>query len=645
MKKRLAGLLCLVLAVSAAFAQGSAALDSLLRQLAKAPADSNKVYLLLSVANQYDMTEPDQARQYAAAAAELSSRLQFARGQMKSYRHLAYLASYKSRFDSVIVYNRIVLDIARREKDSFNIGAACFNIGVGYRFLYELDSAVEYTLTGARVLDGKGYYAIESTLNDGLQALYMTLRQYDKAIAYGEKAVAIARKLDNPQQLLNALNNLGLSYVEVNRTADAKKVYQEGLDIAIRQQNFPLETMLRNNLADLYIQEGAYEQAGDNARRSMQLAATLQDEGTIMNAKAIMAGYYLYKSDYPEAERLAKEVVQAAEQQSLDDSKIAGLNLLSKIAFAAGQYQKGFAYDAQKSRLEAAVFTESVKQREAAIRIRFETEKKDDEIKLQKAEIRRKNTFNSILLASGITLLIITLLGYYSYTQKQKLQQQRINELETEKKLAATAAVLKGEEQERTRLSKDLHDGLGGMLSGIKYALHTMKDNLILTPDNARAFERSMDMLDSSIREMRRVAHNMMPEALVKFGLDTALRDFCKDITESGALKVSYQSIATENLQLDNTTAITIYRIVQELLNNTIKHAAATSALVQLTKADGALTVTVEDDGKGFDPAILQQAKSMGWNNIRNRVEFLRGKMDLHAQPGTGTSVNIEFKL
>lgn len=645
MKKRLAGLLCLLLVVSASFAQGSTTLDSLLRQLAKAPADSNKVYLLLSIANQYDVAAPDQARQYAAAAVDLSNRLKFAPGQMKSYRYLAYLASYKSRFDSVVLYNRIVLDIARREKDSFNIGAACFNIGSAYRFLYELDSAVDYTLTGARLLEGKGFYAVESTLNDGLQSLYMTLRQFDKAIAYGEKAVAIARKVENSQQLVNALNNLGLVYVDADRIADAKKVYQEGLDIAIRQKNGPLETMLRNNLADLYIQEGAYEQAGENARRSMQLATTLQDEGTLMNAKAIMAGYFLYKSDYPAAERLAKEVVQAAEQQSLDDSKIAGLNLLSKIAFAAGRYQQGFAYDAQKARLEAAVFNESVKQREAAIRIRFETERKDDEIKLQKAEIRRKNTFNAILLASGITLLIITLLGYYSYTQKQKLQQQRINELETEKQLAATAAVLKGEEQERTRLSKDLHDGLGGMLSGIKYALHTMKDNLILTPENARAFERSMDMLDSSIREMRRVAHNMMPEALVKFGLDTALRDFCNDITQSGALKVSYQSVATEDLMLDNTMAITIYRIVQELLNNAIKHAAATSALVQLVKADGALTVTVEDDGKGFDPALLQQVSGIGWDNIRNRVEFLKGKLDLHAQPGSGTSVNIEFKV
>ena len=134
--------------------------------------------------------------------------------------------------------------------------------------------------------------------------------------------------------------------------------------------------------------------------------------------------------------------------------------------------------------------------------------------------------------------------------------------------------MLKGEEQERTRLAKDLHDGLGGMLSGIKYSFQTMKGNLIMTPENKQAFERSMDMLDSSIKEMRRVAHNMMPEALVKFGLDTALSDFCNDINKTGALNVSYQSLGLENEIIEQTTAITIYRIVQELINNTMKHAA-----------------------------------------------------------------------
>jgi len=154
-----------------------------------------------------------------------------------------------------------------------------------------------------------------------------------------------------------------------------------------------------------------------------------------------------------------------------------------------------------------------------------------------------------------------------------------------------------------------------------------------------------MDMLDSSIKEMRRVAHNMMPEALVKFGLDTALKDFCNDIHQSGALKLNYQSFGLEDAVIDQTIAITIYRIVQELLNNTMKHAAAKSAIVQVSKTDGLLSVTVEDDGKGFDTSVLNSPLGMGWNNIQNRIEFLNGKLDVNSQPGDGTSVHIELNV
>lgn len=172
-----------------------------------------------------------------------------------------------------------------------------------------------------------------------------------------------------------------------------------------------------------------------------------------------------------------------------------------------------------------------------------------------------------------------------------------------------------------------------------------MKGNLIMTPENHQAFERSMDMLDSSIKEMRRVAHNMMPEALVRFGLDTAMRDYCQDINQSGALKINYQSIGIADEPMDHTTAITIYRIVQELISNTMKHAAAKTAIVQLTKTNGLLSATIEDDGKGFDTSILKQSKGIGWTNIQHRVDFLKGKLDVNAEPGKGTSVHIEFNV
>jgi two-component system NarL family sensor kinase len=152
-------------------------------------------------------------------------------------------------------------------------------------------------------------------------------------------------------------------------------------------------------------------------------------------------------------------------------------------------------------------------------------------------------------------------------------------------------------------------------------------------------------MLDNTIREMRRVAHNMMPEMLVKYGLDTALKELCVEISRSTGLKANYQSIEMDKIEIEQPIAIAIYRIVQELSGNAIKHAGAKILLVQIHALpdEKQLAITVEDDGKGFEPTQLEATAGMGWMNIRNRVDFLKGKLDINSAPGTGTSVLLEI--
>ena len=170
-----------------------------------------------------------------------------------------------------------------------------------------------------------------------------------------------------------------------------------------------------------------------------------------------------------------------------------------------------------------------------------------------------------------------------------------------------------------------------------------MQGNLIMTPENQQAFERSMDMLDSSIKEMRRVSHNLMPEVLVRYGLDAALKDYTTEVNKSGIIKVVYQSMGMEQNMIEQSPALGLYRIVQELLNNVIKHAAATEVLVQVFSEKDKLVVNVEDNGKGIDPAIMEKAEGMGWKNIRSRVDLLNGKIDIQSAASKGTAVNLEF--
>jgi signal transduction histidine kinase len=365
-----------------------------------------------------------------------------------------------------------------------------------------------------------------------------------------------------------------------------------------------------------------------------------------MTEPLMQIGYvYLQQKKYCEAEHFVKMGLEIAETDSIRTFMKEGYGTLSDIYAATGNYKEAFELLGKYNDIKDDLLSEERKKFALDLDKKYESEKKDVQLKLQHAEIAKRRSITHAISVLTVLLLIIFLLAYRTFKQKQKLQAQRIHQLEAEKLLSATEAVLKGEEQERTRLAKDLHDGLGGMLSGIKFSLNTMKENLIMTPDNAHAFERSLDMLDSSIHEMRRVAHNLMPETLLKFGLDTALKDFCSDINASGVLKLNYQSFGFENETLNESVSVSVYRIIQELVNNIVKHANAQLALVQLTKSGDLLLIDVEDDGKGFDLSELTHKKGIGWSNIYSRLEYLNGKHDIESQPEKGTSIHIEIKI
>jgi signal transduction histidine kinase len=473
------------------------------------------------------------------------------------------------------------------------------------------------------------------------------LTQYDKAVEYGIKGIESGERYADTVGLLVSINNLALCYLRMNSNDKAIELLKKQFEIGKRVNRIRSIRYALVNLGMAYYYTGdvtGLEKTtallNEYNGRDASLSETNKCHQYITNAYN-----YIFKKEFQLAEQQLFAAMKIAENDSLTDQLLTIYITLSKVKFAQHDFATGNFYEEKWDALSQSDTDQQLSEYANELETKYEVEKKSTKIMLQEIQLREKSILNYFLVVAATGLLIISILVYRMHIQKHKLQQQRISELETEKQLMATEAVLKGEEQERSRLAKDLHDGLGGLLSGIKYSFNTMKGNLVMTAENHQAFERSMDMLDSSIKEMRRVAHNMMPEALVKFGLDIALKDYCNDINRSGALQVKYQSFGLEDVNLDQTTAITIYRIAQELVTNTMKHARAKTAIVQVTNADGQLAITVEDDGEGFDTIILKLSKGIGWTNIQHRVDFLKGKLDVDSAPGKGTSVHIEFSV
>ncbi|MFM9838987.1 MAG: ATP-binding protein [Cyclobacteriaceae bacterium] len=269
----------------------------------------------------------------------------------------------------------------------------------------------------------------------------------------------------------------------------------------------------------------------------------------------------------------------------------------------------------------------------------------------EKAELTSKSNRSLATLLGTISffLLITVAFGLMHFRDSKKLSeqkeinyQQKLKEAEQQQQIQFTKALIQGEEKERKRLAGDLHDGLGGMLARVKINLSklvTHNHEPTMTPD----LNKVIDQLDNSVNELRRIARNMMPESLVSLGLEAALMDMCISLT-SDTTHVNFQAFDISP-SIAKDTQSTIYRIVQELLTNAIRHAKASQIVVQCSQNGSTFFITVEDNGIGFDAKKILLKNGIGLGNVKSRVDYLGGKLDISSTPGDGTTINIELNV
>ena len=627
------------------FAQQHTLVDSLSRLLKMAKDDTTKANLYNKIGDVYLNENSEKALSYFREAGKLSKRIHFLKGTFKHYMGISSSFALQGKFDSSYLSDLESLKWAKQEKDPLIYAQLLLNIGTTCLQMNDVEQAVKYIEEGKHIFYQMGNTEFDGRIYDLLQSLERIRHQYRKAVNYGIIAVEKYSRTNDTMKLCAAYTNLGLNYIELELFDSAKYCLDKAWLLGKSRNSLLVEITYNLNMAYIYMQQRDYNKVNPYAEKALELSRKSKLPEYEAIALFDVASYYLFKKEYQSAKNLADSALRISYAYNMTSVRLGVLPLLSHIAYGMQDTRAGDSLFTQYQLLNDSVLNESVTKNTIQTEKKYEIEKKESQIKLQQSQLKQKNILNYILIGSAISLLIISLLGYRNYTHRQKLQQAKIDELETEKQLTATEAILKGEEQERSRLAKDLHDGLGGMLSGIKYSLSNMKENLIMTPQNANAFEHSINMLDNSIGEMRRVAHNLMPESLLKFGLDEALRDFCSEIDRNGRLNVVYQSLGVKDKVVEQSLSVAIYRITQELLNNILKHANAKQAIVQIGATENQLTITVEDDGKGVDTNTMKNSTGIGWNNILSRAQYHKGSINIQSEPEKGTSVFIEFPL
>jgi two-component system, NarL family, sensor kinase len=637
-------------------------IDTLESKLKTMNDDTSKVLFMNEMVLKYQHANPERAMALAEQSTQLARRLQFDFGLGASYRLTGILYLDKSDFKKGVEYYNKSFELFKNKNDlrsRRHRGMLEHNFGVIHHYKGEYDSAMIRYQEAARVYKELKDDGLLFLTYNNLSTLYNQILDNKNALLYAKECVAISSRLNDPYKVSIACLAMASAKSELKDYAGMDTLVDKVIKISQRSSNYYMLGMgykflgkyqieyKKDNKASLH----SYKTALENMTKS-------GNDYEIAGANENLGFSYFLNGDYEQAAYHSKLAIEQSRKLDIPQIEQYSLKNLSDLEEKRKNFPAAFAYLKDFMRVNDSVNARAHRENIQALEVKYQSEIKDarisqldDEKKIQAISLKQKSTLNYFLAAFAAAFLILGFLGYWNFRHRQllskqrdALQQQQIRELEKDKQLVAVDSLLKGQEEERGRLARDLHDGLGGLLSGVKFSLSQMKDNLIITPDNMTVFERSLEMLDTSIRELRRVAHNMMPEMLTNFGLDEALREYCNSIKSTKQLEVKYQSLGLGN-RIDKGMEIIIYRIIQELLNNTLKHSGASEAFIQLIRQEDRLNIVMEDNGKGFDMALLEKSRGAGWANIRSRVEYLKGQLDIHSEPGKGVLVNIEIDL
>lgn len=478
---------------------------------------------------------------------------------------------------------------------------------------------------------------------NGLALIYLALKQDDKWLYYLEEGEKMARKEKMDAPLSTILIDKSNYYERHGKLDTAIICLLEAEPISKTINDVDGQKTIYEGFGNIYSDSGQYEKAISYFQAVINHTANIssdRDEEHFITASTGISEALVHLKRYKQAELALVPAIKKARSLKIEKNIIDGYRILANIYRATGQYKK--ALDCKDSLIAINDSLTGVEKAKAIdqMEIQYSTAEKDKRliqnqliIAQQSNKIARKNIW-IISFGGSILLLLLVSTGVYLYT----LNKQR--SLQKENKIGILKAAVAGGDNERSRIARELHDGIGGMLSAAMMRFSSMHhEDPAIT--HTAAYKDAMGILREMGDEIRKTAHNLMPEVLLKQSLPEAVWVFCNNVQEGGKLKIDFQSYGSFD-GLTQSYKLNIYRIIQELVKNVTIHAKADRVLIQLLQNENKLIVSVEDNGIGFN--INEVKGGMGLNNIRTRASSLDGHFTIESEHGKGTTVIIEFE-
>ncbi|RLD39708.1 MAG: hypothetical protein DRI83_00910 [Bacteroidetes bacterium] len=639
----------------------------------------------IDLARQYRHINKDSSLLFCDRAYDISKRIGYAEGQCDALYRKCQTLDYMGENKMALQYNQACLNIADSIGDSLRMAKAYFKMAGLLNESASNQMELEYYHKALRIFRQRKDTSALISVYNGIGNFYKDVAIYDSSAYYYHKSIYLCEQIGRTAPLGRIIGNLGMVYSNLEDYNNAEKYLLLSLEHGLRNNDI-------NDLPMVYSRLGVVSfmlDKNDEALGYYELAESASIAAGNMNSlnEVYVNRAQLYKNlgRYDEALPLLKEALGYYRTQDYAEGMIAIWINMGWIYAQKQMTTKAFAYydsaiilaeenmdlrnlkgiygdmyllysdlgkhkEALNAYIEYQQISDSIYTLEKTVLINellLKYEKEKDQLHILSLEnenlekLRQRNVL--LFVASIVVLMAILLVFFFIYKGRKNriISRQKIRQLEEEKKHMAARFLVEGEEKERKRVALELHDNLGVLLSATKMQFTEIRDK---SPENEVLIKKASKFLEQASKDVRKISHNLMPGLLTKLGLFEALEDLFENLDEIEGLEAIIDIVGSRE-RIEENKEIMIYRMVQEMANNTLKYAEANNIDLTIIVDAEELNISYADNGKGFDVEEMINKKTMGLQSIQSRVKFLDGLFKIDSSQGVGTVFRICIPL
>jgi signal transduction histidine kinase len=501
------------------------------------------------------------------------------------------------------------------------------------------EKGLEHMFEGLKVVLKHSDKEMELKLRTNIAWAYLELKRYRDCVDFGLENLRLMEGTQYEWIALYTFNNVAVSYGALGKIDSAEFYIDKGIRASLANNDIQSLANGYFILGTIYSNAGKYSDAIEQYLKARPYRDKVGNPLFIVSDLYTISDLYYKTKEYGKGVVAAQEALKLAEQYNLTLKFEGTYESLGKNYEGLGDFKSASKYFRLWAVAKDSVYKNASANAIAEMQTKFESEKKEQQLVIQTSELRRKEAELQITYLTIAAMLIIFIFAaVILFLARSRIQKKRLALL----KEAQIRATIESQENERRRFAQDLHDGMGQLISALRLTLHSLDSH---GGESAVAhFSKAETLLNDMHQEIRSIAFNLMPQTLVKNGVIPALKEVINRLSSS-SINIGISSFEIPE-RLDQLKEIALYRILQEWLNNVIKYSNAKNIDIQFVGHENELTVTIEDDGDGFDQKKLHESDGNGWKNIQSRVSFIQAAVYIDSQPGRkGTSLTLNIPV